>query len=311
MGWRDLTIDHDAKTMVSPWVGGRSLRSRDRTWRIERPPREHGWYEFELSSRTAKVKGSVEPCVMYLDFNLIGYLVGDRFVRKGSLVDPDPSKITEQSERIYLVEEGLDRFALISAGRMFEDGPLIYREQEFPDGAEDDVMSAFLDQKGSIADVKGVTPALDAAFRMETWQREQAEKRRQELERIRREEEERRAKEERRKALAEKLGDGAGRREMAAVDFTEAARAALAVGGAELLDVRNSRRGEKAVRYRLDGRRYECICDEKTLQIIDAGICLIDHSTNEKGDAFFTLESLPAVVRQADREGVLVVFRHV
>jgi hypothetical protein len=311
MGWRDLLENPNAETMVSPWVGGRSLRSRTRTWRIDRPPREHGWYEFELSGRTAKVKGPTEPHVMQLDFNLVGYLVGDRFVRKASFVDPDPSKITEQSERIHLVEEGLDRFALVSAGRMFENGPLIYREQEFPDGAEDDVMSAFLDQKDSVVNVKGVTPALDAAFRMETWQREQAEKRRQELERIRREEEERRAREERRQALTEKLGDGAGRREMAAVDFTEAARAALAVGGATLLDIRDSRRGEKAVRYRLDGRRYECICDEKTLRIIDAGICLIDHHSDEKGDTYFTLESLPAVVRQADREGVLVVFRHV
>jgi hypothetical protein len=244
-------------------------------------------------------------------FLVVGYLVGDRFIRKGSLVDPDPSQISKQSERIHLVPDGLDRFALISAGRMYEGGPLIYFDQEFPDGPEDDVMSAFLDQEASVGDVKGVSPALDAAFRMESWQREEAERRRQELERIRKEEEERLAQEERRKALVEKLGDGAGRRQMAAVNFTEAARAALAVGGATLLDVRDSRRGEKVIKYRLDGRRYECICDGKTLRIIDAGICLIDHNTNEKGDSFFTLESLPGVVRQADREGVLVVFRHV
>ena len=47
------------------------------------------------------------------------------------------------------------------------------------------------------------------------------------------------------------------------------------------------------------------------LRIIDAGICLIDHDTNEKGDTFFTLESLPAVVQQAQRERRLVIFRHV
>lgn len=311
MGWRDLVENPNAETLVSPWVGGRSLRTRNREWRIARPPKEFGWYEFAIKGRTATIKGPTEPHVMYLDFNLVGYLVGDRFVRRGSLVDPDPSKISSQSERIYLVPEGLDRFALISAGRVYEDGPLIYREQEFPEGAEDDVMSAFLDKKGSVDDIKGVTPALDAAFRMESWQRAEVERRRLELEKIRREEEERLAKEQQRKALVEKLGDGAGRRQMAAVDFPEAARAALAVGGAELLDIRNSRRGEKAVRYRLDGRRYECICDEKTLRIIDAGICLIDHGSDEKGDTYFTLESLPAVVRQADREGVLVVFRHV
>jgi hypothetical protein len=35
----------------------------------------------------------------------------------------------------------------------------------------------------------------------------------------------------------------------------------------------------------------------------------VDHRTGEKGDTKFTLESLPGVVREAEREGVLVVFR--
>ena len=47
------------------------------------------------------------------------------------------------------------------------------------------------------------------------------------------------------------------------------------------------------------------------MRIIDSGICLQDHNTGEKGDTYFTLESLPAVIRQADREGKLVVYRHV
>lgn len=311
MGWRDLLKESDAEIIVSPWVGGRSLRTRDRTWRIEgKPPKEHGWYEFILDSRTAKVKGPTESHYTQLGFTMFGYLVGDRFVKKGSLIDPDPSQISKQSERIFLVEEGLDRFTLISAGRMYEDGPLIFREQEFPEGPEDDVMNAFLDEEKSVASIKGVSPALDAAFRMENWQREEAEKRRQELVRIQREEEARKAKEEQRKALVDKLGDGAGRREMAALDFNEAAKAALAIGGAKLLDVRDGRRGEKVIRYGLNGRKFECVCDRQ-LRIIDAGVCLINHDTDEKGDTYFTLESLPAVIQQADREGVLVVFRHV
>lgn len=311
MGWRALIENPKAKTMVSPWVGGRSLRSRTRTWRIEKPPREHGWYEFNLGSRTATVKGPSEPTPIFLAFHLVGYLVGDHFIRKGSSVDPDPLKIFNQSERIYLVEEALDRFVLISAGRYYEDGPLIYHDQEFPEGPEEDVLNAFLDRKDSVSDIKGVTPALDAAFRMESWQRAETDRRRIELEQLRREEAERLALEQRRQELAEKLGDGAGRRELAIIDFEQAARAALAVGNAELLDVRNNtRRGEKVVRYRLDGQRYECICNER-MQIIDSGICLQDHGTGEKGDTYFTLESLPAVIRQADRENKLVVYRHV
>lgn len=175
-------------------------------------------------------------------------------------------------------------------------------------------MNAFMDHKGNwdgaISQIKGVRPALEAAFRMEVYQREQAEARRQEIARLQAEEEARTAQETRRKELQERLGDGAGRREMAVTDFTEAARAALAVGGAELLDVRTTGRGEKVVKYRFSGRRYECICDTR-MRIIDSGICLQDHDTGEKGDTYFTLESLPAVIRQADREGKLVVYRHV
>ena len=97
---------------------------------------------------------------------------------------------------------------------------------------------------------------------------------------------------------------------MAKVDFPQAARAALQVAGAEFLDAKSIRRNEWAVKYRLDGGRYECTCDEK-LGIIDAGICLTDHDTGEKGDTYFTLESLPAVLRQAARERRLVVHRYV
>ena len=94
--------------------------------------------------------------------------------------------------------------------------------------------------------------------------------------------------------------------------FETAARTALAVGGAHYLDHRLAPRGdEMVVRFRLDDERFECTCDVSTLRIIDSGICLIDHETEERGDTYFTLESLPGVIRQAQREGRLVVFRHI
>jgi len=206
----------------------------------------------------------------------------------------------------------------VSAGRIFEGGPLVYIGQEMPLGPESDVLNAYLDQTKSVDAIPGVTPALDAAFRMESYQRAEAEKRRLEEERRRREEDERRAQEERRRQLVEQLGDGAGRRAMAHVDFDQAARAALAVGGAELLDTRKAtRRGERIVKFRLDRRRFECTCEEATLRIIDAGICLTAHYDDAnfeggtKGDTWFTLESLPGVIREAQAQGKLVVFRHV
>jgi hypothetical protein len=99
---------------------------------------------------------------------------------------------------------------------------------------------------------------------------------------------------------------------MAKLDFGEAARAALAIGGAELLDWRDSRSvGEAVVQFRFQHRRFECVCQKDTLRIVDAGICLTDHYTGVRGDTRFTLESLPPVIQQAVREGKLVVFRHV
>jgi hypothetical protein len=207
----------------------------------------------------------------------------------------------------------LDRFVRISAGRFYEDGPLIYENQEFPLGPEDEVQIAYFDEKPTVNHVVGVAPALDAAFRVETWRRAEAE-------RIRREEEERRAREERQRRIRESLGTGDGRRQVAAEDFGQAARAALAVGGARYLDhVDSHSRNEKIVRFMVDHRRYECVCDALTLRIIDSGICLTNEGYRDvhgvapgaSGNTLFTLESLPSVIREADRAGALVVFRHV
>ena len=316
MSWKDLL--EKPETVDLPWVGGRDLRQGPRRWSIRgRLPPEHGWYQWRLDGREARVTGArvpigVDPKPDKLGWRQIGYLVGDRIVPDGARVNPDPKEIVKYSEPVYLIDDGLDRFARISAGRICEDGPLVFIQQEFPLGPEDDVLSTFLDRETSVEGIKNVSPALDAAFRLEVFQWQEAERRRRELEEQRRREEEERQKAERRRQLAERLGDGESRREMAKLDFDEAARAALAVGGAAFLDSRGApNRRERIVRYRVDGQRYECVCDKETLQIVDAGICLVDHGTGERGDTYFTLESLPGVVRQAMNGGVLHRFRHV
>jgi len=271
-----------------------------------RQPPEHGWYEFELLARKAVRWKAIEAPWGALTGILTGYLVGDRFIpERATRVEADLGQLVRDFERAHLIEMGLDRFVRVSVGRFFEDGPLIYQGQEMPLGPEMDVLQVFLDEARSVAKVAGVSPALDAAFRIESWRRVEAEK-------ARRKEQERREQEERRQQLIEQLGDGVGRRAMAAENFGEAARAALAVGGAHYQDHRRgTRRGEMVVRFRLMGRRFECTCDEKTLRIIEAGVCLTDESTGVRGDELFTLESLPDVIQQAEDEGVLVVFRHV
>jgi hypothetical protein len=311
MGWKDLLQAKD-ETVVLPWLGGRSLRSGPRGWNIKgQLPDEHGWYTFRIEHRNAHLHRELPAEDKKLLFLTTGYLVGDRFVPDNVRVEADPAKIHTAAEVTHLIEPGLDRFVRIQVGRSHEDGPLIYDSLAFPLGPEEEVLQAFLDEQPNVDNVKGVPPALDAAFRMETWHRAEAEKRRLELERQHREEEERRLREERRQALFKQLGDAQGRRDMAREDFPAAARAALAVGGATYLDSRPSaHRGEMVVRFRFLNRRFECVCQAHSLRIIDSGICLIDHATEERGDTFFTLESLPGVINQANREGRLVVFRH-
>ena len=310
MGWKDLLQTGDERVTL-PWLGGRTLYSAAQRWSIQgRLPKEYGWHTFRVVNREAHAEGPAEARPDLLQHTVRGYLVGDRLVADDIHVDPDPKHIAEFSEKVFLLDDGMDRFARVRAGRINREGPLVYQGLEMPLGQEDQVLEAFLDQTTSLALIKSVSPALDAAFRMESWQRAEAERRRAELERLRREEEEKRQREERRKELVKKLGDGEGRREMALHDFDAAARAALAVGGAVFLDAKRLRHNEWAVRYRLDRQKFECVCDER-LRIIDAGICLTDHDTNERGDTFFTLESLPGVVQQAQRERKLVIFRHV
>ncbi len=313
MSWRDLIARDEWLTL--PWVGGRKLRLGARSWDIDAVlPIEHGWYQFLVSSgRSAVCKCDTKADAEVTNLTNIvkGYLVGDHLVADTTPnVDPNPLTITKYSERVHLIEEGLDRFVRISAGRTHENGPLIYNSQEMPLGSEEGVLNAFLDNLSTVNNVKGVSPALDAAFRMEVWQRAEIERLRIEAEKLRLEEEAKRVAEERRKQIVERLGDAVGRREMAKLDFGEAARAALTVGGAEFLDYRKTgRKNEWAVRYRLNGMRLECVCDER-LAILDSGICLQDHNTGIRGDKLLSLESLPSVIREAERKNKLVIYRH-
>ena len=306
MSWRDL-LQKSGETQILPWTGGRSLRLGVRAWKLTgRLPSEFGWYEFVLQGREAHLKGPADPQPELLINKVKGYLVGDRILVDGVRVNPDDIFDTMgKAEPVRLIEPGLDRFCRITAGRHFEEGPLVYEGQAMPLGPEDAVMAAYLGQKSSVEHISGVPPALDAAFRMEMYQTIEAARRRAELE-------EQRRKEELRLKIQETLGTGESRRALAHFDFEQGARAALLVGGAQYLDHRPSvRKNEMVVKFMLDHQRFECVCDANTLRILDAGICLTDHHTGEKGDTFFTLESLPGVIRQAQHEGVLHVFRHV
>jgi len=311
MSWEDLLSS--AEERVLPWVDGRKIHDEGRTWSIQgKLPPEHGWYIFDTSSgRKASLIGPAEPDVDFETGRRVvrGYLAGNRLIPDGSRVDPDPDKLVQQTVPVFLVEPGLDRFARAVVAE--SGGRLIYIRQEFPEGPEMEVQEAYQDRMASVSHVREVTPALDLTFRWISHQRIRAEEREREREKKRLAEERKKAEEDRLRQAMRDAGTGIGRRTLAKQDFKAAARAALAVSGAQLLDAMPSRaRNEMVVQYRFRRRRLECVVDKNTLQVIDSGICLVDHDTGEKGDTYFTLESLPPVIGQAMDEGVLVVYRH-
>lgn len=312
MSWRDLIGNSN---VTSLWLGGRTLHAQGMVLTIKgRLPPKEGMHEFTLQGKNATwVKESEQSTYDFLSRyrKITGYLADGRFIPDNVRIQGnDPTHLVNLTENVWLLEEGLDRFARITVCR-YDDTRLIYLQQEFPLGPEDEVRLAYIQGKDSVKHVAGVTPALNLAFQYETFLKVEAEKIRLEKERLEREEAARIERENRRKEAAKHLASGEGRREMAEVDFEAAARAALAVGGAKLLSWRNSNAREAVVQFEFRNRGFECVCDKKTLRITDAGICLTSHTTGEKGDTYFTLESLPGVIQEAIQTGKLVVFRHV
>lgn len=313
MSWTDLLEETDPEERVLPWYGYPRVHDHQRSWTISGPkPPEHGWFRFSTPGGRSCELLSPEPQEPDPEWGIghvviHGYLIGDRMVYDNiPMVTSDISRCTV---RAFCVPLGLERFARASFARCFE-GP-VFLSQEFPLGPEQEVIEAYQDRKESVNDIPGVTPALDLAFRWCSHQRRRAEERRAELERLRQEEERKRAEEERVRKLMRDAGTAMGRRALAARDFETAAREALRVSGAELLDCRQSRRrGEMVVQYRFRRRRLECVVDRTTMNVIDAGVCLTDHDTGEKGDTYFTLESLPGVIGEAMDLDKLVVWRH-
>ena len=87
------------------------------------------------------------------------------------------------------------------------------------------------------------------------------------------------------------------------------AEAALAKAGARLSQSRRIDRGQMEVTFRFDGQRFICVVHPITLNVIDAGICLVDHEDGHRGDSELTLDSLPSAIREAIDGGVLVITR--
>jgi len=84
----------------------------------------------------------------------------------------------------------------------------------------------------------------------------------------------------------------------------ERVQTALEAAGARLRRLRRMARGLAEVTWDFEGETFLTLVDERGLRVLDAGICLAGH------DAEVTLESLPAVVREAIEVGEIVVTSH-
>ena len=323
MSWADLLST--TETVTVPWTGGRAIAHGGRRFRLKgQLPREHGWHIFEIGggrNATWKEEGQADLAYDQKRPSFRGYLVENRVILDGSQVSTDPTRIAEQTEEAFLIPQGLGRFLRVLVARD-ESGRLIFVRQEFPIGPEPQVQAAFLDKLESVTNIPNVTPALDLAFRLESWARAEAERLRVEAEARRAaaeaarlaelaEAERQRVLAERRAELLQLVGTADGRRELAQVDFRAAAEAALAVTNSELLDITDQAYNEAIIQFRYRGRRFECVVSKQDLGIIDSGICLTDERTGVNYDRHFTLESLPTVIGEAIDTHRLVVYRRV
>jgi len=258
-----------------PYFGGKSVCDDKLTYRL-RETLELGWYQFRKSGRYLAVENAIEP---ELDRWKLPRLVG--YVFHGRLISND------SQDRLFGLpaDEDPPKFSPVSARRWF-DGHLLYHGQEFETEVEPQVRQAFEEER-SIDNIKGVTPALAQVFLLESTQRELAR------------EGERRAREQ-----IERLEQAA---ELARWQETLEGRIGLALShtGAALISWRRNGQRQAVVRYRVAARRFECVIDTESLQILDAGICL--SGTDEE----LNLSSLPSAVREAIESGQLHVFRNI
>ena len=258
-----------------PYFGGKSVSDGKLTYRL-REPLQPGWYEFRKAGRYLTMEHPIPP---ELDAWKLPRLVG--YVFRGRLITND------SQDRLFGLpaDEDLPKFCPVSVRKWF-DGHILYEGQEFESEVETKVREAFEEDR-AIDDVKGVTPALAHAFVLESTQRALAR------------EAERRAREE-----AERQQQAA---ELARWQETLEGRISLALShtGAELISWRRNGQRQAVVRYRLAGRRFECVIDTESLQIMDAGICM--SGTDEE----LNLSSLPSAVREAIQSGQLHVFRNI
>lgn len=310
--------------LVLPWLGGPIIESKDRRFKLTARPPRPGWYRCTLVGRVANAHEAADPVLDPLP-KLRGHLHRGWLFAAGA----------PPEELLLLPEDEAQPFQSVVA-RRWHGGEALFDAIDFDGDAEEAVRRA-VDDGTSLRDVKGVTPSLRTAYAWEMVRRiAQKEEPSEhvgptEVARFALDVSEggepaaRRALDEilharRGGRIAIAAGGRVYVREVVAAarrarkdatwdNVEERAEDALHAAGARLLGIRRMP-DQVEVRFRFSGDTFVCLADPFTLRILDAGICLVDHATNERGDEELTLDSLPSVLREAMDLGALVHTRH-
>jgi hypothetical protein len=291
--------------VVLPYFGGSRVEAADRRLRLAAPI-EPGWWRFRVDGRRATAVEPAEPVDLSDRPAVRGHHAAGWLFASGRDIHRIALPPAEEPAPLARV-----------TGRVWHSGDLLLDSIDFEDEAEESARRALEDGHG-IADVRGVTPSLRAAFGFavaDAVSREmdvpisprEAGGRVQEIAQQGREaavalcraldEERRRHQAElRTQEIRARARPRTGRPE-------DRAEAALDAAGCRLINCRRLGGGTLEVRFQVDGERFVSVVDGDTLQVMDAGICL------SGADRVLTLDSLPSVIREAERTDRLNITR--
>jgi hypothetical protein len=310
--------------VVLPYFGGTRVDSKDRRFRVDQAI-EPGWWRFAIDGRKATPLEKAEP--------VDGSQLGSLPIVRGHWVDNYIVASGRDLARVALPPSEEPAALARVVGRRWYSGDMLLDSIEFEDDAELAARSA-LEERRSIADVRGVVPSLRAAFGyalgLAVARDERVPVTLRELTRVlvaiadggrdavvahlthlanqrRAREAEQRAREllEAVNAQRARVRDIATRavRERRGTP-AERADAALEQAGARMLAARRVGDNELEVTFTFMDVRIIATVDPETLHVYDSGVCLAG------ADEELTLDSLPSVIKEAIENDLLNIMRH-
>ncbi|MDP3155583.1 MAG: hypothetical protein Q8N23_23125 [Archangium sp.] len=315
-----------ADTLIAPWFGGPSIDAPGRRLKLSLPPPRPGWYRFELKGRIATAKEAADPPDVSSLPKVRGFLWRDRLVTDNAKAEPlhllpeeEPARFSPITARRWhgatLLFDALD-FESEAEGAVREalaTGAALHALKSIPAPLRAAYGFALAEQTarrlavpvaaaeirahvGRIAD--GGVAQAEAVIRDLIAERAQTEREMAEL-RARLTAAQLRAELEH--ARQQRIQERQNRRETPEDRVWQA----LEKAGARFESSRHVRADQLEVVFGFMGERFISLVDEDTLQVLDSGICL----GHPPADKLITLDSLPAVIKEAIETDRLVILR--